>query len=148
MNIKYEAINEIHFERLESLLNEAAVSKNPFSGKKNLMAQLKKEEDYFKGFVAIDAEGEIVGYVLFSFAYYIWTGKAIYMNKFYVRPDIRKRGIETQLLHRVITYAKQNDYQLIRWDISNKSETMIRFYESLGAKVDNVQLNCELALTR
>ncbi|MCD8167589.1 MAG: GNAT family N-acetyltransferase [Bacteroides sp.] len=147
MNIKFEEMNESHLERLDSLLNEAAVSKNPFFHKKNLIEQMRKEKDYFKGYVAINEKEELVGYVLFSFAYSIWSGRSVYINKFYIDPQLRQKGIESQLMHRVITYAQYNDFKLVSWDISDKSEAMIRFYEKIGAKVDNVKLNCEPALS-
>ncbi|MCD8260150.1 MAG: GNAT family N-acetyltransferase [Bacteroides sp.] len=146
MNIKFKEINETHLERLDSLLNEATVSKNPFFSKKNLIEQMRQEKEYFKGYVAISEEEEIVGYVIFSFAYSIWSGRSIYINKFYIHPQLRQKGIESQLMHRVITYAQYNDFKLVTWDISDKSEAMIRFYEKIGAKVDNVKLNCILAL--
>jgi diamine N-acetyltransferase len=106
--------------------------------------QMKAEKDLFSCFVAEDCAGRIVGFVSFFFCYYSWSGRAIYMDDLYVEPASRGQGIGTKLLTAVRDYGKMQNCYKFRWQVSRWNENAIGFYKSLGAEIDEVEINCNI----
>ena len=144
--IQYECIRESHFDQLITLFQEFALFEKLPDRMTNTVEQMKREKDFFHGFVAKDANDTVVGYVTFFFAYYTWSGKALYMDDLYVSPDKRGRKIGTELINRVILHAKKENCHKLRWQVSEWNEPAIEFYKSLGAEIDHVEMNCDLLL--
>jgi GNAT superfamily N-acetyltransferase len=68
------------------------------------------------------------------------------MDDLYVRPEYRGKGIGTHLVQKIISLAKASACHKLRWQVSNWNTTAIDFYKSLGASIDPVEQNCDLAL--
>jgi len=51
-----------------------------------------------------------------------------------------------QLLNKVLILAKESGCHKMRWQVSVWNSEAIDFYKSLGAIVDPVEQNCDLAL--
>ncbi len=146
MEIRIEEINDSHFETLLELFREFVLfGKSP---KKTIhsIERMKKEREYFNGFVAVNGKNEIAGYATFFFAWSTWPGKALYIDDLYIRPAFRSEGVGTLLITRILAHAKENSCYKVRWQVSDWSEPAVRFYEQLGATVDKVERNCDLLL--
>ncbi|PQL92668.1 GNAT family N-acetyltransferase [Apibacter adventoris] len=144
MKIKIEEIVEEDFETLIELFRELAVFENLPEKMINSVKRMKAEKDFFRGFTIKDENNIILGYVTFFFAYYTWVGKSLYMDDLYIREEHRGKGLGTQLIKKVISFAKETNCQKLRWQVSNWNKSAIKFYKSLGAQIDEVDKNCDL----
>ncbi|MDR2912945.1 MAG: GNAT family N-acetyltransferase [Alistipes sp.] len=90
--------------------------------------------------------GEILGYATCFFAYYSWTGKSLYMDDLYVRPEWRGHGIGTKLIRAAIDFARENGCHKMRWQVSEWNAPAIGFYTHLGAQIDDTERNCDLTI--
>ena len=110
------------------------------------LEQMKEERALFQCFVAETETGEVVGFASFFFAYYSWTGKALYLDDLYVKEAYRKQGIGKKLLEAVIDLATTSGCKKLRWQVSKWNANAIEFYKSIGATIDEVEINCDLQL--
>src|SRR5437868_434514 len=76
--------------------------------------QMKHEEKLFQCFVAVDQSQLVVGFGSYFFAYYSWSGKAIYLDDLYVSEAYRGLGIGTRLLNSVIELAAIENCKKVR----------------------------------
>ena len=146
MEITIQKTQESDFESLIALFQEFALFEKLPEKMTNSFEKMKQEQNYFKGFTAKNDEGKIVGYVTFFFAYYTWSGKALYMDDLYVCEKYRGKGLGTLLINEVISFAKQENCSKLRWQVSNWNSPAIKFYENLGAEISPVEMNCDLLL--
>jgi len=94
------------FPAVHSLFLEFAAFQKTPEKVKITVEQMQKDKDLFQCLVAEGREG-IVGFATWFFAYYSWTGKAIYLDDLYVQDAFRKEGIGGRLLKAVIDLAKK-----------------------------------------
>jgi len=107
--------------------------------------QMKEDQELFKCIVAEDTTlNKIIGYACFSFIYYSWSGKALYLDDLYVREIYRGQNIGSMLMNKVIAHAKENNCKKMRWQVSNWNTNAQAFYKKLGAVIDDVEINCDL----
>lgn len=107
--------------------------------------QMKEDKDLFQCFVAEDTStNAIVGYACFSFIYYSWSGKALYLDDLYVKETYRGHNIGSLLMNSVIALAKENNCKKMRWQVSKWNTNAQTFYKKLGAIIDDVEINCDL----
>lgn len=107
--------------------------------------QMKEDATLFQCFVAEDTlTNKIIGYACFSFVYYSWSGKALYLDDLYVTDECRGKNIGSQLMNNVITLAKENNCKKMRWQVSKWNSNAQAFYQKLGATIDDVEINCDL----
>ncbi|HSB93211.1 MAG TPA: GNAT family N-acetyltransferase, partial [Flavitalea sp.] len=104
--------------------------------------QMKQDKDIFKCLVAVTSQNEIVGFSTWFYAYYSWTGKAVYMDDLYVVESYRGQGIGSRLLEAVIEVARQADCNKIKWQVSKWNDAGISYYKKMGATIDDVDINC------
>ena len=142
--INIEPIKESDFEELLSLFLEFATFEKLPDKMVNSVKQMQEEQAYFHGFIARSENKEIVGYATYFFAYYTWTGKSMYMDDLYVRQDFRGKGIGTKLIEAIISYAKEQNCNGLRWQVSEWNKPAIEFYKNLGAIINHVERNCDL----
>ncbi|MEP6846990.1 MAG: GNAT family N-acetyltransferase [Panacibacter sp.] len=107
--------------------------------------QMKEEANMFQCFVAVEnTSNDIVGFATFFFAYYSWSGKALYLDDLYVRDDFRGQNIGSMLMKSVIDFAKIHHCKKLRWQVSNWNSDAQVFYKKLGAEIDDTEINCDL----
>ena len=145
-DIRIEAIEERDFPELVALFKEFALFEKLPEKMLNSVDRMEHEKNFINGFTVKSEDGRIVGYVTFFFAYYTWTGKALYMDDLYIRPECRGCGLGTLLIKKVIAFAKENCCRKLRWQVSNWNDPAICFYENLGAEINRVEINCDLDL--
>jgi GNAT superfamily N-acetyltransferase len=107
---------------------------------------MKDEQEFLNCWVMETPDNKIIGYVTYFFCYYTWTGKAMYMDDLYVKPEFRGTGIGTQLINKVIQYAKETGCHKLRWQVANWNSLSINFYKKLGAEINSLEQNCALML--
>ena len=144
MNIKVRKIIESDFIDLNFLFKEFALFEKLSDKMTNSVEQMLREKEFINGFVAVTEDNEIVGYVTFFFAYYTWIGKSLYMDDLYVKHSFRGAGIGKQLINSLISSAKTENCNKMRWQVSEWNQPAIEFYKSLGASIDSVESNCDL----
>lgn len=148
MNIRIEEIKETDFEALIALFQEFAAFENLSECLTNSLEKMHKEKYFIQGFVAKDNNNNIIGYTTFFFTYFTWVGKSLYMDDLYIRKQYRGKGIGSALINKVTLFAKENNCNKLRWQVSNWNEPAIKFYESLGAEINKVEMNCDLVSAR
>jgi len=145
MHIDIRKANESDFEKIVELFKEFAEFEKTPKKMINSVERMKAEKDFFNCYVALDHD-KIIGYVSWFFAYFTWSGKAVYMDDLYVQPTLRGKGIGKSLLGKVCDLAKESGCHKMRWQVSNWNVPAINFYKSLGAEIDHVEMNCDLHL--
>jgi GNAT superfamily N-acetyltransferase len=105
--------------------------------------QLISDGDLFKCLVA-EEDGKVIGYAAYYFAYYSWTGKAIYLDDLYVTDEYRSRGIGSLLFDAVAELGKQEGCHKMQWQVSKWNNNAIEFYKRKGAAIDDVECNAFL----
>lgn len=108
--------------------------------------QMEEEKDLFQCMVAQNDDGKIVGFASFFFVYYSWSGKALYLDDLYIKPAYRGARLGTNLLRAVKEFAINSQCKKMRWQVSKWNSDAIIFYKSIGAVIDDVEINCDLYL--
>lgn len=147
LNIRILPITEDDFEYLIEMFREFALFEKLPEKMTNTVEQMRKEKEYFHGFVVKNENSEILGYATYFFSYYTWSGKSLYMDDLYIRPAYRGQGLGTALINKIISFAIEQNCSKLRWQVSNWNEPAINFYKSLGAEITNVEKNCDLVFS-
>ena len=147
MNITITKATEKDFPDILEMIKELAEYEKAPEKVTNNLQKMQKEKHLFQAFIAREYDRP-VGFALFFFAYFTWTGKSLYLDDIYVRQEYRKQGIGKKLITVVINFAKQNNCSRIRWQVLNWNTPAIEFYKKLGATISDEWLNCEIDLNR
>lgn len=145
MKVEIRSIEENDYKQVIFLFKEFALFEQLPEKMTNSVEQLKNEKEFFNCFVAI-IDSKVVGYATYFFAYYSWIGKSMYLDDLYVSKEYRKQGIGKKLLDSVIDLAKKKECKKMRWQVSNWNKNAQKFYEHIGAEIDDIELNCDLKL--
>lgn len=98
----------------------------------------------FECLIAINEEDAVIGTAIFYFGYSTWKGKIMYLDDLVVTESYRKKGIGQRLLDELITYARENDAQQMRWHVLNWNTPAIKFYEKIKANLEDDWITCKL----
>lgn len=142
--IRIRPVEESDFSQIVSLFKDFATFEKAPEKMTNSVERMNKEKAFFNCFVAETEENQIIGYVTYFFGYYTWTGKSLYMDDLYVKPEYRANGIGTKLINKVIEFAKDSECHKLRWQVSEWNKPAIGFYKNIGAQVDSTEQNCDL----
>jgi GNAT superfamily N-acetyltransferase len=147
MEMIIRSAKEQDLHQVVSLIKEFSVFQGASEKVTITAEQMMEDRHLFRCFVAETETGEIAGFATCFFAYYSWTGKALYLDDLYVREEFRKRGIGRMLLMKVIGLAKDQGCKKVRWQVSKWNTNAIAFYKSMGAAIDEVEINCDYTLS-
>lgn len=136
-------VTEKDFPAVLALVKELAVIDKGLDQVTNTVEQMKKEKDFFHGFVAETEYKEIVGIAIYFFVYSTWVGKSLYLEDFIVKEAFRRKGIGTNLIKKIFEVAKKTDCKRVRWQVLNDNEQAINFYKKLGATINDEWDNCD-----
>ena len=145
MNVLIRPAAKEDFEAILNLFREFSLFQKTPEKLHITLQQLEEDEQHFKCFIAV-ADGQIIGFATWFFAYYSWTGRAIYLDDLYVKDTHRKYGIGGRLLDTVIHHAKDNNCRSVRWLVSRWNENAIGFYKKIGAHIDDTEITAVLPL--
>ncbi|MDB5277460.1 MAG: family N-acetyltransferase [Ferruginibacter sp.] len=146
MKIIIRKAAEPDFEAILLLIKEFAIFQKTPDKVSITLDEMIENGSLFQCFVAETADKNIVGFASFFFAYYSWSGKAIYLDDLYVIHSFRKHGIGKMLLQQIIELAKNNACKKVRWQVSKWNSNAIEFYQKMSAAIDETEINCDLAL--
>ncbi len=102
-------------------------------------------EGWFEAIVALEGD-EVVGTCVYYNAFSTWKGKMLFLEDFVVRQSMRKAGVGQQLFDYLIALAKDQTYDLIKWQVLDWNEPAIRFYEKNKAQIDKKWWNGKIIL--
>jgi len=146
MNISVRVAEITDYPRIIELFREFSRYQRLPERMNNTLEKMSEEQEFFHCFVAETDAGVIIGYATWFFTYYTWSGKGLYMDDLYVSQAYRGHGIGTQLMDRVIAYARESKCHKIRWQVSHWNKPAITFYKKIGAEMDDLEKNCDLKL--
>jgi len=142
MEVIIRRANEEDFPEIVTLIKEFSIFQGTPEKVMITVDQMREDKHLFQCLVA-EENKEIVGFATYFFAYYSWTGKALYLDDLYVKEAFRKQGIGRRLLSEVIDLANRQDCKKVRWQVSKWNLNAIEFYNSIGATIDEVEINCD-----
>lgn len=91
--------------------------------------------------IVAEKDTRIVGFALFYTNYSTWKGKCLYLEDFYVLPEVRGEGIGSLLFDRVVEIAKERGVKRMDWQVLDWNESAIQFYQKKGATLDPEWVN-------
>lgn len=147
-NITIRKAGEGDFAAILLLIKEFAVFQKTPDKVEITLEEMKANGNLFQCFVAQTGDKKIVGFASFFFAYYSWSGKALYLDDLYVTASFRNQGIGEMFLEEIIALAKNNGCKKVRWQVSRWNDNAINFYKKMTATIDDTEINCDLVLTR
>lgn len=98
------------------------------------------EEKICEAIVA-EKDKQIVGFALYYTNYSTWKGKCLYLEDFYVLPELRGEGIGSLLFNRVVEIAKDRGVKRMDWQVLEWNEPAIQFYQKKDAVLDSEWIN-------
>ena len=102
-------------------------------------------DSVFESLVA-EAEGKVVGMMLYYLTYSTWKGRMLYLEDFVVLPSYRRYGIGQRLFEELQEVARQKRCKLMKWQVLDWNEPAIRFYEKNDAVIEKEWWNGKLFL--
>ena len=87
----------------------------------------------FRALIA-DWDGQPAGYAFFFDFYSTWTGRHMFLEDLFVRPQFRGKGIGGSLMAKVAEIAEQEQCNAMRWEVLGWNQPAIDVYRSLGAE--------------
>jgi GNAT superfamily N-acetyltransferase len=145
-NITIRKAGEADFASILLLIKEFAIFQKTPHKVIITLEEMKANGHLFQCFVAQAADATIVGFASFFFAYYSWSGKALYLDDLYVTESYRNQGIGEMFLEEIIALAKKQGCKKLRWQVSRWNENAINFYKKMTATIDDTEINCDLEL--
>ena len=146
MEITIRPANEMDFPEIFSLITEFSIFQGTPEKVSITVDQMQENKELFNCLVAETNDKHIIGFASFFFAYYSWSGKALYLDDLYVKETFRNQAIGKMLFDAVLVYAKNNHCNKMRWLVSKWNTNAIGFYKSIGANIDETELTCDLTL--
>ena len=146
MRITIRKANQQDFPTIVSLIKEFAIFQKTPEKVTITPEQMTASENLFQCFIAETERKEIAGFASFYFVYNSWSGKGLYLDDLYVTDIFRKHGIGKKLLEAIIQLAKDEQCKKLRWQVSKWNANAIDFYKSMGAVIDDTEINCDLLI--
>lgn len=101
------------------------------------------EDNVFDVFVALDGQ-KIVGIALYYIGYSTWKGKMLYLDDLFVLPEYRNQKIGEKLFKSIIQEAKEQQCNLIKWQVLDWNTEAQRFYQKYDAIIEKEWWNGKL----
>ena len=95
------------------------------------------------GFVA-EADDKVCGFALYYIRYSTWKGQRLYLEDFYVEPEMRGQGVGAMLFERLIQEGKEKGFHGMVWQALEWNEPALNFYRKYNAKFDNEWVNISI----
>ncbi|MCI4670931.1 MAG: GNAT family N-acetyltransferase [Bacteroidia bacterium] len=102
------------------------------------------EKPLFHCFVAENEDKHIIGIALFYFAYSTWKGKMLYLDDLVVSSSFRRQGIGKKLFDSLVSFALENDAQMMKWQVLDWNKPAIEMYKKLNTVFDSEWIDCKL----
>ncbi|KAF5911842.1 hypothetical protein HPG69_015820 [Diceros bicornis minor] len=76
----------------------------------------------------------VVGYGLYYFIYSTWTGRNVYLEDIYVKPEYRGQGIGSKIIKKVAEVALDKGCSQFRLAVLDWNKRAMDLYKALGAQ--------------
>lgn len=103
------------------------------------------EDNIFDVFVAVEQE-KVIGIALYYIGYSTWKGKMLYLDDFFVLSEYRNQNIGKKLFDAVIEEAKEQQCNLIKWQVLDWNTDAQRFYQKYNAIIEKEWWNGKIIL--
>jgi len=129
------------------LIVELAIFEKAPNAVTNTIEQFTKdgfgENPIYNLIVAETNNKQIVGMALYFYAYSTWKGKMLYLDDLIVTQSWRNKGIGKKLIDELFVIAKENNANIVKWEVLDWNTPAIEFYKKLGAKIDKEWWACK-----
>jgi GNAT superfamily N-acetyltransferase len=87
----------------------------------------------FRALIA-DWDTQPAGYAVFFQFYSTWTGRHMFLEDLFVRPQLRGKKIGMSLMSKVASIARAEGCSAMRWEVLGWNQPSIDLYKSLGGE--------------
>lgn len=91
--------------------------------------------------IVAEKENQVVGFALYYTNYSTWKGKCLYLEDFYVIPELRGEGIGSLLFDEVVKIARKRGVKRMDWQVLEWNEPALKFYQKKDAVLDSEWIN-------
>lgn len=139
------------FVQVYELIKELAVFENepnePSNSLKKFIEEGTAKNPRFQVLVADDA-GKIVGIALYYYGYSSWKGSMLYLDDLVIKESYRKHGIGKKLMDELISIAKEERINQMRWHVLDWNENAINFYKKYPVTFDKTWITVKLDMNK
>lgn len=93
------------------------------------------DDNIFDAYVAVE-HGKVLGLALYYIGYSTWKGKLLYLDDFIVFPEQRRRGLGKLLFEQMIEEAKEQQCNLVKWQVLDWNQLALDFYAKYEAIIE------------
>ncbi len=94
--------------------------------------------------IVIEYDSKIVGFALYYTSYSTWKGQCLYLEDFYVLPELRSLGLGSKLFDSVVDIAIKKGVKRMDWQVLDWNDGAIKFYQKKNAILDGEWINGRL----
>lgn len=97
------------------------------------------EQDFDDGVyssIVAEADGKVVGMMLYYLTYSTWKGRMMYLEDFVVNEAYRRYGIGQLLFDKFLELSKAEGCRLVKWQVLDWNEPAVKFYEKNKATIE------------
>lgn len=135
------------FEAIYGLVKELAIFENepdePSNPLKKFVEEGTAKQPRFQVLVA-EEEGNILGIALYYYGYSTWKGSMLYLDDLVVKEAHRKKGIGKRLMDELISIAKEERINQVRWHVLDWNENAINFYKQYPVTFDKTWITVKI----
>lgn len=96
----------------------------------NLWRRILTSEEVVHGLVAVNENGDILGFTHYVLHPHTWSSKTVcYLEDLYVTPGARGKRIAQRLIESVIALGKENGWKRVYWHTEEDNATARRVYD-------------------
>jgi ribosomal protein S18 acetylase RimI-like enzyme len=103
-----------------------------------------RSEDQMIGRSENENAPQVVGMAVCYERYSTWKGRCLYLEDIVVTQDARGKGVGNKLFKACASFAVEQDFHHMLWQVLDWNEGAIRFYERYGAQISKEWLNARL----
>jgi GNAT superfamily N-acetyltransferase len=135
LSIRLATVNDAGL--LVALIRELAEYEKELDAVKITEAKLAQDgfgpDPKFRALIA-EWDGQPAGYAFFFGFYSTWTGRHMFVEDLFVRPQFRGKGIGKSLMAKVADISQQENCYAMRWEVLGWNQSSIDVYRSMGAE--------------
>ena len=130
-----KSIEEHQVGILLNLIKELAIyEKSPelvVIDEKTLKEDIFGEKSFIR-VVLLFMNDQPIGYCIYLFNYFSWTGRGVYLDDIYVKQEYRNRGIGKNVFAYLAKQAVEMNCDRVEWIVLDWNEPTIEFYNRIG----------------
>ena len=94
----------------------------------------------------VEYNDEIVGFALYYVRFATWRGTTLYLEDFFIRDNMRGKGLGKLLFNALIVEAKNQNMVAINWQVMKWNDSAIKFYKNYKTYFDEERVYCSLEI--